>query len=152
VVLCLGGDSRIVSGLVEFHGGHAGRFFTALPAPFRFGAITLGHVILAVSLAELAALRDHEHVHVRQYEKWGGFFLPAYALSSLWQVLHGRCGYRENFFERHAYAIDANKKVAASLLSRHTANCNTEPKPQSAIRKKQAHLPLKKFWGQHHSP
>jgi len=65
--------------------------------------MTLGHVVLGASRAELDRLREHERVHVRQYERWGVFFLPAYILSSVWQVAHGRRGYRDNFFERQAY-------------------------------------------------
>ena len=108
-VLCLGGRVRFVAGVAEFHGGLSGRFCAALPEPLRFGAMTLGHVILGTSAAELAALRGHEHVHVRQYEQWGLLFLPAYALSSIWQVVHGRCGYRSNFFEGQACALEAKR-------------------------------------------
>ncbi|MDO8964417.1 MAG: hypothetical protein Q7W30_08015 [Coriobacteriia bacterium] len=46
----------------------------------------------------------HEHVHVRQYERWGPFFLPAYAISSLVQLARGGDPYRDNRFERQAYA------------------------------------------------
>jgi hypothetical protein len=70
----------------------------------------LGHVILGTCHKEIAALREHEYVHVRQYEQWGVFFLPAYALSSAWEVAHGRCGYRSNFFERQAYAVEGHPK------------------------------------------
>jgi len=110
VMLGLGGRVQIVAGIAEFHSGIAGRFFASRPHPFCFGAITLGHVILGTCQKQLAALRAHEHVHVRQYEHWGIFFLPAYALSSLWEVSHGRCGYRNNFFERQAYAVEAHQK------------------------------------------
>ena len=114
-VLCLGGRLRLVSGAAEFHGGLAGRFFGSLPAPFRFGAITLGHVILGVSHAELVAVRTHERVHVRQYERWGVLFLPAYALSSGWQIVRGRCAYRDNVFERQAYAVGAGNDGKPTL-------------------------------------
>jgi hypothetical protein len=49
-------------------------------------------------------------VHVRQYERWGPAFLPAYLLSSLLQLLRGRNPYRENHFERQAYAAVANQR------------------------------------------
>lgn len=104
VVLCLGGHVRLVHGAAEFHGGVLGRLCTNLPAGYCFSALTLGHVILGTSRAALDAARRHEHVHVRQYERWGVFFLPAYGLSSLWQLLCGRRAYRDNFFEREAYA------------------------------------------------
>lgn len=104
VMIVLGGKVRIVAGAIEFHGGRMGNFFATRPHPFCFSAITFGHVILGTCHTELCALRTHEHVHVRQYERWGIFFLPAYALSSLWEVCHGRNGYRNNYFERQAYA------------------------------------------------
>ena len=110
-VLVLGGKVRTVSGVVEFYGGWAGRVFAALPGPICFGAVTLGHVVLGTCHEELALLREHEHVHVRQYERWGMFFLPAYALSSVWEVVHGRSGYRNNCFERQAYAVEANQEL-----------------------------------------
>lgn len=110
VMFALGGRVRIVYGVAEFHGGWMGNFFASRPHPFCFGAITIGHVILGTCHKELHALRAHEHVHVRQYERWGVFFLPAYALSSLWEVCRGRNGYRNNFFERQAYA-EEDKQV-----------------------------------------
>ena len=45
--------------------------------------MTLGHVVLGRSAAALAETRAHERVHVTQCERWGPFFLPAYAASSL---------------------------------------------------------------------
>ena len=109
VVLSLGGRLQFVSGVAEFHGGALSRLARSLPPRMRFGAITLGHVILGVSSDALARLRTHEHVHVRQYERWGPFFLPAYALSSAWQLANGRGAYRSNHFERQAFAQEAAK-------------------------------------------
>jgi hypothetical protein len=98
-----GARSRVVRGVLEFSGGVFGSAIAkpAIRIPFR--AITFGHVILGVDAAALDAARDHEHVHVRQYEAWGPFFLPAYVASSLWQLLCGRRIYRDNWFERQAY-------------------------------------------------
>jgi len=106
VMLCLGGRVRWQSGTAEFSGGVLGRLIDELPAPWRFGAITFGHVILGISESTLAAVRPHERVHVRQYERWGPLFLPAYLLSSAWQAACGRCAYRDNVFEREAFAVD----------------------------------------------
>ncbi|MES2264836.1 MAG: signal peptide prediction [Pseudomonadota bacterium] len=111
-VLCFGGQAQRIRGVVEFSGGLLGAVAAAMPAPMRFSAITFGHVILGVSKAELSAVREHEHVHVRQYERWGPLFLPAYAASSAWQLICGRHGYRDNFFEREAYAADASLRAA----------------------------------------
>jgi hypothetical protein len=72
----------------------------ALRYPFR--AITLGHVVLAFTHQELEVMRAHELAHVRQYELWGPFFLPAYAASSAWQLLRGRDPYMDNWFEVQA--------------------------------------------------
>lgn len=102
--LLFGGKWRVERGVLEFAGGGAGRALARLPQPLAFSAMTLGHVILAIDHAALAELRHHEHVHVRQYEHWGPLFLPAYLLSSLFQLLRGRNPYRENHFERQAYA------------------------------------------------
>lgn len=68
--------------------------------PFR--AITLGHVVLGLDAAELNRWRTHEHVHVRQYERWGVLFFAAYPLASLWQLLRGRRPYWDNPFEVQA--------------------------------------------------
>lgn len=110
-MLCLGGRVRYVAGVAEFRGGLAGRFVARLPDPVRFGAMTLGHVIVGVDAATLRALRAHEHVHVRQYERWGPFFLPAYALSSAWAAARGRSGYADNRFEREALAAEATRRM-----------------------------------------
>lgn len=100
-----GGELRVRSGTLEVAGGVLGRVCGRLPEPLAFCAVTLGHVILAVDGAALGALRRHEQVHVRQYERWGPFFLPAYLASSLIQLARGRNPYRENHFEREAYAL-----------------------------------------------
>jgi hypothetical protein len=107
LVLLAGGRVGIEEGVVEFSGGALARLARSLPARLRFGAITLGHTILGVSAAALAAARRHEHVHVRQYERWGPLFLPAYVCASAWALAQGRRCYRDNHFEREAYAAEA---------------------------------------------
>lgn len=102
LVLLLGGRVRRVSGTAEFYGGALGRLVSGHPGSLRLSAVTLGHVVLGASGTRLDALRAHERVHVRQYERWGPLFLPAYALSSLSQVASGRHWYRDNAFERQA--------------------------------------------------
>ena len=63
-----------------------------------YRAITFGHVVLAVDDIDLETL-DHELVHVRQYERWGPLFVPAYLVASLRALLTGRHHYRDNAFE-----------------------------------------------------
>jgi hypothetical protein len=110
MVVCLGGRMQVVRGAAEFSAGLLGAVAGAMPRALRFSAVTLGHVIVGISATELAAARDHEHVHVRQYEKWGPLFLFAYIASSLWQLALGRRVYRDNFFERQAYAMEAGER------------------------------------------
>ena len=100
--LIAGASANIVDGVVEIGGGRLGRL--AASRRSRFRAITFGHVILGVDQATLARLRAHEHVHVRQYERWGALFFPLYIGSSAMQWLRGRDPYRDNHFEREAFA------------------------------------------------
>ena len=102
-MLLFGASVASVRGAIEFSGGAIGSVMAARTRGFRINAMTLGHVILGTSEAALSAAREHEHVHVRQYERWGPFFLPAYLASSAWQLLHGRRCYRDNYFERQAF-------------------------------------------------
>jgi len=66
-------------------------------------AITLGHTILGQPDAALDISRDHEMVHVRQFERWGPLMGPAYLGCSLVLWLTGRRAYYDNPFERQAY-------------------------------------------------
>ena len=104
LAVLLGASARKVAGAVEFGGGALGRLLRRLPPRLSFSAITFGHVILGTDHVTLARLRAHEQVHVRQYERWGPLYLPAYLASSLVELLRGRNPYRDNYFEREAYA------------------------------------------------
>jgi hypothetical protein len=68
----------------------------------RFEAITLGHVILGRNHGTLTRWRSHEHVHVRQYERWGLMFPVLYALASFKALLTGKRFYWDNVFEVEA--------------------------------------------------
>lgn len=104
LAVLLGATGRRADGALEFGGGGLGRVLRWLPARFSFSAITFGHVILGVDHMTLAEMREHEQVHVRQYERWGPLYVPAYLVSSLVEFLRGRNPYRDNYFERQAYA------------------------------------------------
>lgn len=99
-----GGGAKVVDGVLELHGGLAA-FFLRYCTPLRGGAsaMTLGHVVLGKTPWLLDATRKHERVHVRQTERWGPFFIPAYLLSSLALFITGKRPYRDNPFERQAY-------------------------------------------------
>ncbi len=103
VMLLFGARLRAVRGAAEFSGGLIGSMLTSPVVACPYRALTLGHVILATDHAALECSREHEHVHVRQYETWGPFFLPAYVASSVWQLVCGRRCYRDNWFERQAF-------------------------------------------------
>ncbi|MDH3404995.1 MAG: hypothetical protein OES32_05400 [Acidobacteriota bacterium] len=100
-----GGALRLTGGVVEVEGRWLAWLLERAPVPpAGVEALTLGHVVLGRSPGCLERCRAHERIHVRQYERWGPLFLPAYAASSLWQWLRGRDPYRDNRFEREAYA------------------------------------------------
>jgi hypothetical protein len=99
--LASGGRLRRRGRVLEVYGGLAGRFLDA-----SFGgpmAMTLGHTVVGRTAAALDLTRRHELVHVRQYERWGPFFIPAYLACSFWQWLAGRDPYRDNPFEVEAF-------------------------------------------------
>jgi hypothetical protein len=101
--LVTGGRARIRGPVVEFHGGgvtwllrHATKGQFAL-------AMTLGHTILGQTDAALDLSREHELVHVRQFERWGPLMGPAYLGCSAVLWLLGRRPYYDNPFEKEAY-------------------------------------------------
>jgi len=99
--------ARIVTGVLEVHGRGIARALKAVPITGGAIAITLGHVVFGASAAALEVSRAHERVHVRQYSRWGPFFLPAYAIASVIAWIRGRSPYRDNAFEVSAYAAVA---------------------------------------------
>lgn len=107
VGIITGGRADVVRGAVEIHGGLVAWFLRhGMPWFGPAAAMTLGHVILGRDTACLDRSRDHEHAHVRQYERWGLLFIPAYLSASVWCWLRGYDAYLDNPFERQAYAED----------------------------------------------
>jgi len=104
--LCTGGRVRIRGRAIEFYEGGIKWFVQHMPHGQFTMALTLGHTILGQTDAALDICRDHEMVHVRQFERWGPFMGPAYLLSSLYLWLVGGRPYRDNPFEREAYDLD----------------------------------------------
>jgi hypothetical protein len=102
--LFLGGKCRCERGVLEFKGRLVAAFLRFIGRGA--AAMTLGHTILGRSQEDLDRARDHEHVHVRQYERWGPLFIPAYGVCSCWLFLRGRRAYWDNPFEQEAYASD----------------------------------------------
>jgi hypothetical protein len=98
------GKVRWVDGVLEVHGRMA-RFVLEHITPFAQGAcaMTLGHVVIARNAKLLDDTREHERVHVRQCERWGPLFIPAYLLASFLAWRRGQNAYEDNSFEREAF-------------------------------------------------
>jgi hypothetical protein len=99
-----GGRVQRRCGVIEFQGGIIPKLLALLPGGYCM-AMTLGHVVLGRTGHCLDSCRAHELVHVRQYERWGPLFIPAYVACSAAIWLRGGDPYRDNPFEREAYAI-----------------------------------------------
>ena len=84
-------------------------WFRAMSGGEGFAAATIGHIIVARNAACLANCRVHEHVHVRQCERWGMLFPFAYVAAGLYaaaKARHWGAYYWDNRFEREARAAE----------------------------------------------
>jgi hypothetical protein len=95
LTLGTGGRAQRKCGTLEFHGG----FSSWLARRIGFGAMTLGHVIIGRDEWTLEFCREHEQAHVRQVERWGPIFIPAYLAASVWAWSRGQHYYLDNWFE-----------------------------------------------------
>ena len=104
LTLLTGGKARWHTGVLETHGGFVKWLLQSLvPLPGGASAMTLGHVVIARDQSCHDRTREHERIHVRQCERWGPFFIPAYLLTSLYLKLRGKDAYHDNPFEREAF-------------------------------------------------
>jgi len=101
--LATGGRVQRTGRVIEFSGGFATVFLKVFPLVRGASAVTFGHTVLGRSQSLLDECRDHELVHVRQYERWGPLFVPAYLLCWLVLWLSGNNPYFDNPFEREAF-------------------------------------------------
>ena len=107
---------RVVDGVVEAYGPVLSWLLrTLVPLSGGAAALTLGHVVVGADAQSLEATRAHERVHVRQYERWGPFFVPAYLIASVTAALRGRHFYFDNVFEIEAYRGETNHAAEARL-------------------------------------
>jgi hypothetical protein len=98
------GKLRLIDGVIEAHGGLVTLLLKhCVPISGGAEAMTLGHVVVGRSAAALQRTRQHERVHVRQCERWGPAFIPAYLICGLLAMLRGKDAYLDNRFERQAY-------------------------------------------------
>jgi hypothetical protein len=97
------GKLQLMDGVLEVYGGAVGwLLMNCVPLGGGASAMTLGHVVIGLDSAALDRTRAHERVHVRQAERWGPLFIPAYLLAAAWQWFRGRDAYLDNPFERQA--------------------------------------------------
>ncbi len=88
-----------------------GPWFRVMSGGNGFAAATIGHVIVARNAGCLANCRVHEHVHVRQSERWGALFPVAYVVAGLCAAIkarHREAYYWDNPFEREARAAETS--------------------------------------------
>ena len=92
VGLCLAGVARTggatvnrVDGVLEVAGGAFGRAAARLPAPFRFCAITFGHVVIGVDHCVLAQCRTHSTPMFASTSAGACCSFLLYAASSVWE-------------------------------------------------------------------
>ncbi len=88
------------------YGGPIEWLLRKAPIPGGAAAMTFGHTILARNRKSFDRTLLHELVHVRQYERWGPFFVPAYLCFSIILAISGRDAYRDNPFEKEAFESD----------------------------------------------
>lgn len=101
---------HINSGVLEISSPALGWFlsgfwFRSLTGGDGFAAATIGHVIVARNAQCMLGCRDHEHMHVRQCERWGLLFPFAYVgagLHAAWAARSLTAYYRDNTFEIEA--------------------------------------------------
>jgi len=117
--LLTGGRLERVDGVLEVQGGALGWLLRRCRIIGSGGitALTLGHIVVGRDERCLESCRAHEHVHVRQCERWGLFFIPVYLTASLIAALRGRHFYHDNFFERDARRSVGSPRQHRSDLS-----------------------------------
>ncbi|MBW6469120.1 MAG: hypothetical protein K0B85_08195 [Coriobacteriia bacterium] len=101
-VILSGGRARVFRGVLELDGPLPAFWLRHVVLVRGAAAITIGHVVLGRDDRALAVTRSHERVHVRQYERWGPAFVPAYLIAGLWAMLRRKGAYRGNYFEQEA--------------------------------------------------
>jgi hypothetical protein len=106
IAMALGAKAHIQDGTLQVVGGRLATGIARLPTRLTILAFTNGHVIFAINEKILDSYRQHELVHVKQYECWGPLFPFLYIGSSLIQKAKGRDPYFANCFELEARKAD----------------------------------------------
>ena len=104
IAALVGGRITLVDGVIECSGPGVAAILRRLAPRRAIDAMALGHVVAARTPLVLEQTRAHERVHVRQAERWGPLFVPAYLLASLVALARGGDPYFDNPFEVEAFA------------------------------------------------
>ncbi len=114
ITLITRGRCSIVDGVLEAQGGFATWFLKRIvPLDGGASAMTIGHVVLGRDQSALDRTRQHERVHVRQCERWGPVFIPAYFLECALAWWRGQDAYYGNRFEAEAYRVsDGSEEIS----------------------------------------
>lgn len=110
---------QVRDGVLEGAGSGVARGFEWVAPGRGIVAMTLGHVVLGRDSAALDDTREHERVHVGQCERWGVAFVPAYLAASAIAWARGGDAYRDNPFERAAWAeapLSAGRAAATAPI------------------------------------
>ena len=118
-VIVSGGAVKVAAGVIEAQGGIL-RFLFSRCRFFRIDALTIGHVVIGKNLESLKRCRDHERIHVRQYERWGPLFPFLYLLSSAAALVRGMDPYRDNRFEQEAFSASEGTAAKGPECDRAT--------------------------------
>lgn len=102
---CTGGKIRFRQGALESFGGWVAKGIRRFPTGPTTAGVTLGHIIFGQSADGLDSVKNHERVHVKQYERFGPFFLPIYFSMSAIAWWYGKDPYRDNPLEIEAYKV-----------------------------------------------
>lgn len=106
-VILSGGAVVIAVGVIEAEGAIASFLLSRL----HIDAMAIGHVVFGRNRDSLMRCRNHERVHVRQYERWGPLFPFLYLLSSAAALVRGLDPYRDNRFEREAFRVSGLMEI-----------------------------------------
>ncbi len=100
--LLSGGHVQRKGRVLELYGGCLPTILHFFPFYSGSPVATFGQVVLGRSSRHLNACRMHQLVHVRQYERWGLLFVPAYLSCSVAMWFRGKHPYYDNPFELSA--------------------------------------------------
>ena len=92
-------------------------FYTDRVIPKRFGGFTVGpFIFIRPKYREDVGLLEHEKIHVWQFWKTWGFFVPLYAFSKMWRLWWEVEGYKEQL--KH-YGDDRSMVFAGFIALRY---------------------------------